>query len=391
MGFYMFKNYFHVGTVLCLLAMIINVGACATDTPLPEPKIAVEAESAAETGVLRGSTTPKKAVSLDLSMLPDTLSLAEGEVSIQPLVLYSDQSKDAQVNISVDDSAILSLRDGVAKPLKVGKVTLFFSAVFDTNLRGSKTLTVTTEALKGAEEKTDVVPSTPKATNPPQVLETGVSAQEQKIYSAYFLKQYKVGMKWSYDVTLDGISVRAYRASLPERLNLGWGMVLDDFSAIGLDAKIEDYMGVNKQVATYTIEVVDHSAEGVVLQTELKSNSVGIPSKPLSRRHYTAENISEVYTGFLVSSASERRRTVLNNRLTIKESPHTKPAKRYLTDEIKMSASLDQGFNAREESLTWVNNQVGMVRKEVRQYGSQDDLGVTTTLVLELSALEGFE
>lgn len=381
------------GFLVCYLLAVSALFSCASAPPVAEKAIELSGQGTA-VNVDRANTasvSPRKVLSLDLSTIPDQLTLSSGSVPLSPEVIYTDQSRDGQVNISVDDPSILSLKDGRVTPLKPGKVTLFFYATYDSNVRRNKTLVITTQSVTAVEPPTPETPAPQDSSTVPVSVST-VSSQEQKLYKPYFLKHYAVGMKWTYALTLEGITVSAYQASLPETLNLGWGMVLEDFAEKGLEVAIYDYLDAHKAVGTYTIEVLDVSEDSVLLQTELQSNIPGIPGQALQQKRYTPENIAEIYVGGVASSLPDRRRTVLNNPLTFRESYHTGSPTRHLTDEIKTAATLSTGFSNREESLTWVNNQVGLVRKEIRQYGSQGNmLGVQTYLALQLVDLQGFE
>ncbi len=379
---------------VCYGLTLFSLLSCASAPPVTEKAIELSGQG---TPANAGSSdmdnvSSRKVLSLDLSTIPEQLMLSGGPVILSPEVVYTDQSRDGQVNISVDDPSILSLKDGRVTPLKPGKVTLFFYATYDSNVRRNKTLVVTTQSVTAVEPPTRATP-VPQTSSTVPVSVSLVSSQEQKLYQPYFLKHYAVGMKWTYALTLEGITVSAYQASLPETLNLGWGMVLEDFAEKGLELAIFDYLDAHEEVGTYTIEVLDVSEDSVLLQTELQSNIPGIPGQALQQKRYTPENIAEIYVGGgMVSSLPDRRRTVLNNPLTFRESYHTGSSTRYLTDEMKTSATLSTSFSDREESLTWVNNQVGLVRKEMRQYGSQGNmLGVQTYLALQLVDLQGFE
>lgn len=390
----MFKSRLGICFFACYFVALSSLASCS-DTPGTESERNLRGEDSTQL-VNTGVVPPRKVLSIDLSTIPDQLVLSEGSVSLSPQVVYTDQSKDEQVSISVDDPSILSInKEGVATPLKPGKVTLFFYATYDSNVRRNKTLLITTQATSDADPQSgsqSAEPPASEASSPPSVGILGVSSQEQKLYQPYFLKHYAVGMKWTYALTLDGITVSTSLASLPESLNLGWGMVLKGFAEKGLEASISNYLDAHKAVGTYTIEVLDVSEDSVLLQTELQSNIAGLPGQPLQQKRYTPETIAEVYVGAMASSLPERRRTVLNNPLTFRESHHTGSRTLHLTDEIKTVASLSMGFTNREESLTWVNNQVGLLRKEIRQNGSQNDLlGVQTVLALTLTDLQGFE
>lgn len=389
----MFKSRLRVYFFACYFLVASSLISCASETPGTGSENSLRGEGSTGSSTSNtGIASSRKVLSLDLSTIPDQLVLSEGSVTLSPQVVYTDQSKDAQVNISVDDPSILSVsKEGVATPLKSGKVTLFFYATYDSNVRRNKTVLITTQATSALESQPVETPSS-EPSKTPAVEALGVSSQEQKVYQPYFLKHYAVGMKWTYALTLEGVTVSTSLASLPETLNLGWGMVLEGFAEKGLDASISEYLDAHEAVGTYTIEVMDVSEDSVLLQTEFQSNIAGLPGQPLQQKRYTPENIAEVYVGGMASSLPERRRTVLNNPLTFRESHHTGSRTLHLTDEIKTVALLSMGFTNREESLTWVNNQVGLVRKEIRQHGSQDNLlGVQTFMALTLTDVQGFD
>lgn len=389
----MFKSRLRVYFFACYFLVASSLISCASETPGTGSENSLRGEDSTGSSTSNtGIASSRKVLSLDLSTIPDQLVLSEGSVTLSPQVVYTDQSKDAQVNISVDDPSILSVsKEGVATPLKSGKVTLFFYATYDSNVRRNKTVLITTQATSDLGAQPVETPSS-EPSKTPAVEALGVSSQEQKVYQPYFLKHYAVGMKWTYALTLEGVTVSTSLASLPETLNLGWGMVLEGFAEKGLDASISEYLDAHEAVGTYTIEVMEVSEDSVLLQTEFQSNIAGLPGQPLQQKRYTPENIAEVYVGGMASSLPERRRTVLNNPLTFRESHHTGSRTLHLTDEIKTVALLSMGFTNREESLTWVNNQVGLVRKEIRQHGSQDNLlGVQTFMALTLTDVQGFD
>lgn len=389
----MFKSRLRVYFFACYFLVASSLISCASETPGTGSENSLRGEGSTGSSTSNtGIASSRKVLSLDLSTIPDQLVLSEGSVTLSPQVVYTDQSKDAQVNISVDDPSILSVsKEGVATPLKSGKVTLFFYATYDSNVRRNKTVLITTQATSDLGAQPVETPSS-EPSKTPAVEALGVSSQEQKVYQPYFLKHYAVGMKWTYALTLEGVTVSTSLASLPETLNLGWGMVLEGFAEKGLDASISEYLDAHEAVGTYTIEVMEVSEDSVLLQTEFQSNIAGLPGQPLQQKRYTPENIAEVYVGGMASSLPERRRTVLNNPLTFRESHHTGSRTLHLTDEIKTVALLSMGFTNREESLTWVNNQVGLVRKEIRQHGSQDNLlGVQTFMALTLTDVQGFD
>ncbi len=378
--------------VLVSLALLSLLGCEVQQAKPMGPTISSKDADASDSENKRSGTSIS-AVSLDTSSIPARLTLGSGALKLNAEVVYADGSRDQDVKLSISDTTVIKQNGNVITPLKTGRVQLFFYAAKDTDIRKSVDIVIEIESVNPIVSPVATDSSLDPAQNESLPQESALSEREVSAFKHYFLDDYKVGMKWSYQIKMSRVILKSSREipfSNPQTL-LGWGFVFEAASADneGIEAVL-DYIEQNKELGTYTIEVLAVEGQSVTLKTELSTRIPDIGSRPPKIKRYTPQNIGEVYTGIFERSIPETRFFTQNSTNVIKPAEYDFERGSIIVNVLESrSSSLQDPLHDREFSEFWFSKKRGLIRHEIHLYGNRGNgNSVQSALVMVLSSLD---
>lgn len=388
----MTKRYKSNLSFVLVSVVLLSLLGCEVQQAKPMGPTISSKEVDASISENKRSGIPISAVSLDISSVPARLTLGSGALKLNAEVVYADGSRDQDVKLSISDTTVIKQSGNVITPLKTGRVQLFFYAAKNTDIRKSVDIVIEIEPVNPIVKPVVADSSLDPSQNKGLPQESVLSEREVSVFKNYFLDDYKVGMKWNYQIKMSGVTFKSARDipfSNPQ--TLGWGFVFEEASAdIGAVEATLDYIEQNKELGTYTIEVLAVEGQSVTLKTELSTRIPDIGSRPPKIKRYTPQNIGEVYTGVLERSVPESRFFTQNKINVRKPAEHNTERESIVVNVLESrSSSLQDPLHDREFSEFWLNKEEGLIRQEIHLYGSRENgNSVQSSLVMVLSSLD---
>ncbi len=400
--------FFQSKSALFLLGVFMLNTACTAPESTPvsgpdAPEQPAVQQQEQEVNAPRASVTVNKTsepVSLDTSDIPLEVLASTGSLTLNPEVVYKDGSRDDTFDFFIEPTEAAEKEGKTLKLLKPGRVTLHLFARQKSTVRTTLNLKI----VNALEESTSVPADDDNVSEDPVVpnisqgraesllavqAQGGISVEERMALN-YFLADYKPGKKWTYQVDPLELEIRSLREDtpLPESIQVGW---LFSFDNLGVDTYAETVRNflAQKNLATYTIEVVDATTASVTLKTELRSNIPGLASRPAKVETYNSDTIANVYSG-IIHYGSPNVRALRDGGSGEIESSHTTPPQIYSTDRYISASSLPDGLHSREYTETYMDANLGLILQTVTQEGVRgSNLFVSTTLQISLVDIQG--